>query len=427
MLKNQPTSNILSDWLSYIDLINPKTIELGLDRARQVKERCHLNPTFPIIIVGGTNGKGSSCKFLESILHRAGYKVGCYTSPHLYNFNERISINTTPLSDDLIIESIKHIDNNRKDILLTYFEITTLAAINLMIEENIDIAILEVGLGGRYDAVNVFEPHISLLTSVGLDHQDYLGETLEEIGYQKAGIFRTSKDAVINISNPPLSVINYANEIGAKISAIKNDYKIELQKKSFDYISLGTHISDLAYPSLLGSHQIHNIAGVLRCIELLPSNFVVKKQAIEEGLIACKLSGRMEIINQKPFVLADVAHNPEASLNLYNFLYKSKGKGKLYAVFSILSDKNIDGVIAPFLEIVDEWYISKIQSARAKPLMEIVQSIKNFKPEATINICDDLKSAYLNAFEKCSLNDNIVVFGSFYTVYECLTETSIND
>ena len=251
---DRPKSDLLSDWLVYIDSINSKSISLGLDRVKQVKVLCNLNPTFPVILVAGTNGKGSSCKFLESILSCAGFNVGCYTSPHLFNFNERISINTKPLTDDLIVDSIKFIDNNRGEVCLTYFEVTTLAAMNLMIKANVDIAILEVGLGGRHDAVNVFDPDISLITSVSLDHQDYLGDTVEEIGYEKSGIFRKNKNAVINIDNAPNSVLDYAKYINADVSIIGTHYKINSNDKTFDYIGVKENIVELPYPNSQGSH-----------------------------------------------------------------------------------------------------------------------------------------------------------------------------
>ena len=416
----RPKSNLLNDWLAYIDSINSKSILLGLDRVSQVKELCNLNPTFPVILVAGTNGKGSSSKLLESILCHAGYNVGCYTSPHLFNFNERITINTDPLSDDLIIDSIKFIDDSRKKILLTYFEITTLAAMNLMIKANVDIAILEVGLGGRHDAVNVFEPEISLITSVSLDHQNYLGNTVEEIGYEKAGIFRKNKNAIINIANPPISVLAYANDINANISIMDTNYKINCNHINFDYIGVKKNIVKLPYPKALGSHQMRNVAGVLRCIELLSAQLDIKNEAIVDGLLGFNLKGRIEIISQNPFVVADVAHNPEAALSLYNFISKSKNKGKVYAVFSVLEDKSIESIIAPFVELVDEWHISKIKSPRAKPTSEILNTIKSYKDDALIYTSDNLKKAYMNAYEKSSLDDNIVVFGSFYTVSECL-------
>ena len=417
---DRPTSNLLNDWLAYIDTINSKSILLGLDRVRQVKELCNLNPTFNIILVAGTNGKGSSCKFLESILSHAGFKVGCYTSPHLFNFNERININKKPLSDDLIVDSIKFIDDCRGKILLTYFEITTLAAMNLMIKANVDIAILEVGLGGRHDAVNVFEPEISIITSVSLDHQEYLGDTVEKIGYEKAGIFRENKNAIINIDNPPNSILKYAKDINADISLIDTDYKIKCHHKNFDYIGAKKNIVELPYPNIQGLHQITNVAGVLRCIEILSDQLDIRKEAIVNGLLNCKLKGRIEITSKNPFIIADVAHNPEAALSLNNFIYKSKNKGKVYAVFSVLEDKSIEDIVTPFIELVDEWHISKINSIRARPTIEILNTIRSIKDDALIYTSDNLHKAYMNAYEKSSVDDNIVVFGSFYTVSECL-------
>ena len=417
---DRPTSNSLNDWLTYIDSINSKSISLGLERVKKVKELCNLNPTFPVIIVAGTNGKGSSCKFLESILSYAGLNVGCYTSPHLFSFNERINVNKKPLSDDSIVDSIKFINDSRGKILLTYFEITTLAAMNLMIKANVDIAILEVGLGGRHDAVNVFEPEISLITSVSLDHQDYLGDTIEEIGYEKAGIFRKNKNAIINIHNPPNSVIAYAKDINADISIFGTDYKINCNQQNFDYIGAEKNIAELPYPNVQGLHQITNITGVLRCIELLGAQLDIKKEAIVNGLLGCHLKGRIEIISQNPFVIADVAHNQESALSLYNFISKSKNKGRVYAVFSVLEGKSIKDIIAPFIELVDEWHISMIKSSRASPTIEIINTIRSFKVDALIYTSDNLHKSYMNAYEKSSLDDNIVVFGSFYTVSECL-------
>tara|TARA_B100000780_G_C21116417_1_gene451751 strand:+ start:1686 stop:2888 length:1203 start_codon:yes stop_codon:yes gene_type:complete len=399
---------------------------LGLDRVKLVKELCNLNPNFPVVLVAGTNGKGSSCKFLESILCSSGFNVGCYTSPHIFNFNERICINKKSLSDDLIVDSIKFIDSSRGKIPLTYFETTTLAAMSLMIKSNVDIAILEVGLGGRHDAVNVFDPEISLITSVSLDHQDYLGDTVEEIGYEKAGIFRKNKNAIINFDNPPNSVLDYASDINADVSIIGKNYKINCNHKTFDYISTEKSIVELPYPEAQGSHQMRNIAGVLRCIELLSKHLEVKKDAIVNGLLCCHLKGRIEILSQNPFIIVDVAHNPEAALSLYNFISKSKNKGKVYAVFSVLEDKSIEDIIAPFIELVDEWYISKIKSPRARPTIEILNTIKSYKDESLIYPSDNLQEAYMNAFKKSSLDDNIIVFGSFYTVSECLKKITPN-
>ena len=417
---DSPLSNSLNDWLEYIDSINSKSISLGLDRVKKVKEICNLNPDFPVVIVAGTNGKGSSCKFLESILYYAGFKVGCYTSPHLFNFNERISINKKSISDDLIVDSIKSIDSRRDNELLTYFEITTLSAMDIMIKANVDIAILEVGLGGRHDAVNVFEPEISLITSISLDHQDYLGNTVEEIGYEKAGVLRKNKDAIINFDAPPISVLEYAKKISANVSIIDTNYKLNCKHKTFDYIGEEESIVDLPYPKIHGLHQLRNITGVLRCIELLRVNLEIKKEAIIDGLLGVNLRGRAEIISQNPFIVVDVAHNPEAALSLYNVLSKSRNKGKLRAVFSILKDKSIKDVIRLFVDIVDEWHISKINSARAMPTIEIINAIKSYRSDALIYSSDNLHGAYMNAYEKTSLNDNIVVFGSFYTVSECL-------
>ena len=214
-MQDKPTNKAsLASWLSYIEEIHFNQIDLGLERVLQVKEKAGINPDFPIILVGGTNGKGSTCAFIESILNESNLKVGCYTSPHFINFNERIRINKNEASDNKIVDALNYLENKRENISLTYFELTTLAAVEVFIKERVDIAILEVGLGGRLDAVNIFNPIISIITSVSLDHQNYLGDTIEAIAHEKAGIFRPKKPAIINYKNPSPSLVAIAKKIG---------------------------------------------------------------------------------------------------------------------------------------------------------------------------------------------------------------------
>jgi len=405
--------------------VNNQPIKLGLDRASKVKDFAKIEPNFPIIIVGGTNGKGSVCAFLEKIYSKAGYSVGCFTSPHLFKFNERIKINLKQVDDETILESLNIINTKKKSIELTYFEITTLAAMNIFIQKKIDVAILEVGLGGRLDAVNIFNPDLSIITSIGMDHQDYLGNTIEEIAHEKAGICRPNKNAILNFENIPKSMIKELNEIGASLSIINDDYSYTIDSEKYNYHSEKKSIKNLPMPYLKGDNQLSNIAGSLRAINLLDKKLPVSLGSIQAGIRDARLNGRLQILSNKPYVVADVAHNEDATINLYNFFSTSKQGGKVFAVFSILENKDIEKVLKPFTGIVDEWFISEIKNSRTQNINVIISTIKKYNKKVIINKVDNLKQAYKNAYKKCSLNDNIIIYGSFFTVSETMNEVII--
>ena len=391
---------------------------MGLERVRDVKNLAGINPNFLIIAVGGTNGKGSVCSFLETIYSKAGYSVGCYSSPHLYKFNERIKVNLEQITDEIILESLDFIQEKQKTIELTYFEITTLAAMDIFIKENIDICIMEVGLGGRLDAVNIFDSEISIITSVGIDHQDFLGDTIEEIAYEKAGICRKNKHAVLNFEKIPKSMIDYLNNISASLSIINDDYSFDIDAKGYNYISQNKTISGLPLPFLKGDKQLSNLAGALRAINLLERKFPVSLDAIKEGITETRIKGRIEVLSKQPFIVADVAHNTDASINFYNFIKQSKSSGKLYAVFSILENKDITEVLLPFIGIVDEWFISEINDSRTQKIEIISTAIKKHNKQSIVKKYVNLRQAYNEAFKKCRLDDNIIIYGSFHTVTE---------
>ena len=361
-MQDKPTNKAsLASWLLYIEKIHFHQIDLRLERVLQVKEKAGINPDFPIILVGGTNGKGSTCAFIESILNESNLKVGCYTSPHFINFNERIRINKKEANDNKIVDALNYLENKRENISLTYFELTTLAAVEVFIKEKVDIAILEVGLGGRLDAVNIFNPIISIITSVSLDHQNYLGDTVEAIAYEKAGIFRPKKPAIINYKNPSPSLLAIAKKLGSYINTLNKDYKIINTNSNLRYESDISIYNSLPFPKIKGNHQVLNLAGALRCIDFIKDFFSISEQEVIKGINHAHIKGRFEIINTKPFVVTDVAHNQEASINLASNFSEKKLTGKTIAVFSIMADKDIQAVVEPFIDIVDEWYITKIQ------------------------------------------------------------------
>ena len=403
----------------YSGTSNP-IVNLGLGRVGKVKGFVNIEPNFLIIMVGGTNGKGSVCAFLETIYSKAGYSVGCFTSPHLFKFNERIKINLEQVDDDTIIKSLDFIQAKQKSTKLTYFEITTLAAMKIFTEKKIDIAILEVGLGGRLDAVNIFEPDLSIITSIGIDHQDFLGDTIEEIAREKSGICRPNKHSVLNFENIPKSMIKELNKINASLSILNVDYSYKSTTKSYDYKSNNISMGKLPVPSLKGNSQLTNLAGCLRAIDLLQNKLPVTLDAIQEGIKDTRIEGRLQILSKEPYIVADVAHNADAAINLFKFFRTTKQGGKVYAVFSILKSKDIKEVLLPFVDIVDEWFVSEINDAGTQKIEVIVSSLKTYNKKVVINKFYTLNEAYKNAYKKCDLNDNIIIYGSFFTVSESM-------
>ena len=403
----------------YSGTTNP-IVNLGLGRVGKVKGFVNIEPNFLIIMVGGTNGKGSVCAFLETIYSKAGYSVGCFTSPHLFKFNERIKINLEQVDDDTIIKSLDFIQAKQKSTKLTYFEITTLAAMKIFTEKKIDIAILEVGLGGRLDAVNIFEPDLSIITSIGMDHQDFLGDSIEEIAREKSGICRPNKHSVLNFENIPKSMIKELNKINASLSILNVDYSYKSTTKSYDYKSNNISMDKLPVPSLKGNSQLTNLAGCLRAIDLLQNKLPVTLDAIQEGIKDTRIEGRLQILSKEPYIVADVAHNADAAINLFKFFRTTKQGGKVYAVFSILKSKDIKEVLLPFVDIVDEWFVSEINDAGTQKIEVIVSSLKTYNKKVVINKFYTLNEAYKNAYKKCDLNDNIIIYGSFFTVSESM-------
>jgi len=419
----------LSKLQDYLNNLYPDTnnqpIKLGLDRVLRVKNLAKIEPNFPIIIVGGTNGKGSVCAFLETIYSKAGYSVGCFTSPHLFKFNERIKINLEEVDDETILESLNIINTKKKSIELTYFEITTLAAMSVFIKKNIDIAILEVGLGGRLDAVNIFDPDLSIITSIGMDHQDYLGDTIDEIAHEKSGICRPGKHAILNFENIPKLMIKELNKLNASLSILNDDYSYTSDSESYNYSSHSFSMNNLPKPYLKGNSQLMNLAGCLRAINLLQNKLPVTLGSIREGISDTRIEGRLQILSNKPYIVADVAHNIDATINLFNFINMSKRSGKVYAVFSVLKNKDVEKILMPFINIVDEWFISEINDSRSQKIDVITETLKKYNKRVVVNKFDNLLQAYNNVCKKSGLNDNIIIYGSFFTVSETMNEVLI--
>jgi dihydrofolate synthase/folylpolyglutamate synthase len=428
-MQNLPTT--LADWLSLLETRHSETqINLGLDRVRTVKERMGLQFSCPVIMVAGTNGKGSTCAMLESILLRAGYKVGLYIKPHFLDFNERARVNGDLASDADLVASFMEVEAKRGDTPLTYFEFTTLAIMHLLAGAGLDVAILEVGLGGRLDAVNIIDADVSIVTSVDIDHTDYLGSTREAIGFEKAGIFRSGKPAICSDPVPPASLVAHAEAIGADLWLLGRDFNYAGDKQQWNYGGRSVRRNSLAYPSLRGANQILNASAVLAALEALKMELPVGAQEVRTGLVTVELPGRFQVLPGRPTVILDVAHNPHAASALNQNLGNMGFHPYTYAVFGSMHDKDIDGVLAAMSEHVDHWCVTGLPSPRAATASELAAKVQVMlanqqessekavrkDDERTVSTFDNPAQAFANASARAGENDRIVVFGSFLTV-----------
>jgi dihydrofolate synthase/folylpolyglutamate synthase len=421
-MQNLPTT--LPAWLAMLETMHPKAIDMGLERVAQVKERLGIRFDCPVITVGGTNGKGSTCAMLESILLQAGYRVGLYTSPHLLDFNERARIDGEPVSDDALIASFATVEAKREDVSLTYFEFTTLAILRLFAEANLDVVILEVGLGGRLDAVNVIDADVAIVTSVDIDHTDYLGDTREKIGFEKAGIFRSGKTAICGDPVPPQSLIDHANAIGADLWLFGRDFNYSGDKQQWNFGGRAQRRNSLGYPSLRGANQLLNASAALAALETLRHRLPVGAQEVRNGLVMVDLPGRFQVLPGRPSVILDVAHNPHAAATLAQNLDNMGFHPYTYAVFGAMQDKDIDGVIAQLKDRIDHWCVTDLPLPRAATATQLKSKLLDAGivpkdqagAERTIETFASPAAAFANARSRAGENDRIVVFGSFLTV-----------
>ena len=396
---------------------------MGLERVGEVKKRMGLQPQCPVVVVAGTNGKGSVCAYLSQIYTQAGFKVGTLTSPHLLRYNERIAVNTRPVEDAAIVASFERIEAARAGISLTYFEFNTLAAVDIFIREKVDVMVLEVGLGGRLDAVNVFDADCAVVTSVDLDHQAFLGDTVEQVAFEKAGVFRSGKPAICGQTPPPESLRRHAGEIGAELLLIKRDFDfstLENVQWSYRYHPQNSdgrtrNRNALPFPALRGAYQLSNAACALTVLECLGDRLPVDIAAIKRGLLLVENPGRFQVLPGRPLTVLDVGHNPHAARALRRSLINLMFAEKRTAVFSILADKDIDGVLDIIKDQFDEWYIAPLDVPRGMTAEVLVRKLSEHGIE-NVKVFENIEKAYRAALEKAGENDRIVVFGSFHTV-----------
>lgn len=419
----------LKDWLSHLETAHSSgLIDMGLERVGEVKNRMGLQPQCPVVVVAGTNGKGSVCAYLTQIYKQAGYKVGTLTSPHLLRFNERIAVNGEPVSDEAIVASFERIEAARQDISLTYFEFNTLAAVDVFIREAVDVMVLEVGLGGRLDAVNVFDADCAVVTSVDLDHQAFLGDTVEAVAFEKAGVFRSGKPAICGQNPPPQSLVQHAESIGAPLLLLKRDFDYAaLDNLQWNY-RFTPQLSDglnprnrnaLPIPALRGAYQVGNAACALTVIECLGERLPVDIGAIKRGLLLAENPGRFQVLPGRPLTVLDVGHNPHAARALRRSLINLAFAQNRTAVFSMLSDKDIQSVLETVKDQFDEWHIAPLDMPRGMSV-EALQAEFAKQGISNIHAFDTVAAAYQAALAKAGENDRIVVFGSFHTVAEVM-------
>lgn len=423
MTATQPKPTTIQEWLVYIEALHPKSIAMGLDRVQAVATKLSLVPSFPIITVAGTNGKGSTCEMLSRIYSEAGYKVGCYTSPHLIRYNERVRVNHQEISDQDLCMAFEAVETARGDIALTYFEMGTLAAMWYFCRANLDVVILEVGLGGRLDAVNIFESACAIVTTVDLDHMEYLGETREKIGFEKAGVFRANKLAICGDENPPASLLNYAETIGADLKLINRDFLVKKAELGWQY-SAEALVLQLPALGLSGEFQFANAACAICAVLHLQDILPVSHANIHAALGSVRLTGRFQQVQSKPQIIVDVAHNPHAATSLAQNLQSTPCAGRTLAVFAMLADKDIEGVISVVAPCISRWYIADIWAARGAKALDLQKTLVRQVDQASVQVFDDVSLALAAACKDADKNDRIIVFGSFYTVADAISWVS---
>ena len=418
----------LADWLAHLEGLHPKGqagIDLGLERIRQVKEALGQSQHCPVIVVGGTNGKGSTCAFLESMIAHAGYRVGCYTSPHLLAYNERVRVNGQEASDAALCAAFARVEAARREagnVALTYFEFGTLAAWEVFASAGLEAAILEVGLGGRLDAVNAYEPDVSIVTTIALDHTEWLGPDRASIGFEKAGIFRAGKPALCADANPPQTLLDHAASIGANLRLVGRDFGFrrdpEDRRQWHWWCRSGDKLlkRSLAYPGLRGVTQLYNAAVALAALDALGDRLPVTMQAIRPGLIATELPGRFQVIPGKPAIVLDVAHNPQAIGVLADNLASMGFFDRTHAVVGMLGDKDIGGALEPLKDKVDFWHAATLAGPRGTRAESLAAVITAGRLGGEIICHDSPRVAMQAAKGQASESDRILIFGSFLTV-----------
>lgn len=416
----------LDAWLAYCERLHPQNIALGLDRVREVAQRMGLQFDCPVITVAGTNGKGSTCAMLEAVALQSGYRPGVYTSPHLVHFEERCRVGGEIVKTEELIPHFEAVEQARvkdgKEVALTYFEFTTLAILRLMSLSRLDVAILEVGLGGRLDATNIIDADCAIITSIDLDHMELLGPDRESIGREKAGIMRAGRPVIVSDPVPPQSVIDHAAEIGADLWRFGKDFNYDGDKQQWGWAGRGRRYAGLAYPALRGANQLMNASGVLAAYEAIRGKLPVTAQAVRTGLSMVELPGRFQIVPGQPTLVLDVAHNPHSVAALTANLDAMGYFPTSHAVFGAMADKDWEPMLTKVGPLVDRWYFTDLPTPRAdsaenlKAKLQQLQAQGVIRKDVSMQTFANPQQALDAAVAASEAADRIVVFGSFFTV-----------
>jgi len=415
--------NTLKPWLDWQESLHPQSIDLGLERVALIYQRLNPEQKKPITIsVAGTNGKGSCVAFLETIYLAQGLRVGAYTSPHIITYNERIKINGQPVSDSFICRAFERIEAVRQDVSLSYFEFSTLAALDIFSRTNLDIQLLEVGLGGRLDAVNIIDADAAIISSICIDHTAWLGNTREAIAIEKAGILRKNTPAIIGDNHPPQSLLDCSAEKQAYVSRINHDFSYTKTKSSWSWKNKNKQFNALPHPKLKGEHQYRNASSVLATIDALQAKLPVSEQAIIHGIKTANLTGRFQLIHSSPPVLLDVSHNKQAAQTLHNYLQADFKHQAIHAIFTMMNDKDMQGVIQLMQPCIKHWYIAPLDHLRAtkKSDIKIAFELSHIN-QVSFNF-DSFLSAFTTAKTQATKDNGLIlIFGSFFLVSEYLS------
>ena len=410
----------LAGWLAYCEAMHPTEVELTLGRVRTVKDRLELGFSAPVIVVAGTNGKGSTCAMLESIALRAGYRVGLYSKPHLVHFEERCRIDGEMATAEALLPHFEAVEAARGDTSLTYFEFTLLAIARLLASLPLDLVILEVGLGGRLDAVNVFDGDCVVITSIDIDHVEFLGSDRESIGREKAGVMRAGRPVVVSDPVPPHSVLDAAAKIGADLWRFGRDFNYAGDPLQWSWAGRALRFHALGYPALRGANQLLNAAGALAAFETLRERLPITAQAVRTGLALVELPGRFQIVPGQPVLVLDVAHNPHAVAALAQNLDRMGFYPRTHAVFGAMADKDLGAILGHMAPLVERWYFTDLPTARAASAAQLAERHAQRGPlralEEPASCHASPMQALAAAVAAADPADRIVVFGSFYTV-----------
>ena len=416
-------ASTLADWLAHLERLHGQRITLGLERVQTVACRlgAAVQPRCPVITVAGTNGKGSTCAMLEAIYRAAGYRTALYTSPHLVHFAERARLDGVPLADAALVPSFAAVEAARtvgEPVVLSYFEFTTLALVHALLARAPDVLILEVGMGGRLDAVNVWDADCAVITSVDLDHMEYLGPNREAIGYEKAGILRTGRPAVVSDPAPPRSVVERAVEVGADLWLAGRDFRHSGDRQQWNWQGRARRYAGLAYPALRGVNQLVNASGVLAVLEALHARLPVAAQAVRQGLAGVEWPGRFQIVPGQPVLVLDVAHNPHAAAALAENLDAMGFYPQTLAVFGAMADKDVRPMLERLDALIDAWHFCDLPTARAARATDLhaLWRATTRRRDTRADIHPDPSAALQAALATADPAGRIVVFGSFFTV-----------